>query len=77
MNTVLLEKHDGFAIVTLNRPEAMNALSRELRRDFVTAFAACTADPDIRVIILTGSRQGLLRGLRPEGIGFERYRQYR
>jgi enoyl-CoA hydratase len=35
MNTVLLEKHSGYAIVTLNRPNDMNALSRELRSDFV------------------------------------------
>ncbi len=44
MSTVLLEKHDGYAIVTLNRPQAMNALSRELRRDFVAAFRAFCAD---------------------------------
>jgi enoyl-CoA hydratase len=62
MSTVLLEKHDGYAIVTLNRPEAMNALSRELRRDFVTAFRACTEDRDIRVLILTGSGKAFCAG---------------
>ena len=33
MEKVLLEKHEGYAIVTLNRPQEMNALSRELRAD--------------------------------------------
>jgi len=62
MSTVLLEKHDGFAIVTLNRPQAMNALSRELREDFVAAFRACCEGPDIRVIILTGKGKAFCAG---------------
>ncbi len=69
MNTVLLEKHPGFAIVTLNRPEAMNALSRELRRDFVQVFAACTADPDTRVIILTGAGKAFCAGFDLKELG--------
>ena len=54
MNSVLLERRDGYAIVTLNRPEQMNALSRELRRDFVAVFGDICADASIRVVILTG-----------------------
>jgi enoyl-CoA hydratase len=62
MSTVLLEKHEGYAIVTLNRPEAMNALSRELRRDFVSVFNTCTEDRSIRVVILTGSGKAFCAG---------------
>lgn len=62
MHKVLLEKYDGYAIVTLNRPEEMNALSRELRADFVAAFAECTADDDIRVVILTGNGKAFCAG---------------
>jgi len=62
VNKVLLEKHDGYAIVTLNRPDAMNALSRELRADFVDAFAECTRDETIRVVILTGSGPAFCAG---------------
>jgi enoyl-CoA hydratase len=62
MNKVLVDKRDGFAIVTLNRPEEMNALSRELRSDFDTAFDECTADERIRVIILTGSGRAFCAG---------------
>jgi enoyl-CoA hydratase len=69
MNTVLLEKHPGFAIVTLNRPEAMNALSRELRRDFVQVFKTCTEDPDIRVVILTGAGKAFCAGFDLKELG--------
>lgn len=62
MNKVLLEKQDGYAIVTLNRPEAMNALSRELRADFVAAFEDCQQDPAVRVIILTGKGKAFCAG---------------
>ncbi|MEZ5554974.1 enoyl-CoA hydratase [Haliea sp.] len=62
MNTVLLEKHEGYAIVTLNRPDAMNALSRELRADFVSAFAECVRDRAVRVIILTGKGRAFCAG---------------
>jgi enoyl-CoA hydratase/carnithine racemase len=69
MSTVLLEKHDGFAIVTLNRPEAMNALSRELRLDFVAAFTACSEDADIRVVILTGNGKAFCAGFDLKELG--------
>lgn len=69
MSTVLLEKHDGFAIVTLNRPEAMNALSRELRKDFVAAFTACRQDSDVRVIILTGNGKAFCAGFDLKELG--------
>jgi enoyl-CoA hydratase len=62
MNKVLVEKRDGYAIVTLNRPDEMNALSRELRSDFVAAFDDCTGDDNIRVIILTGSGRAFCAG---------------
>jgi enoyl-CoA hydratase len=69
MSTVLLEKHDGYAIVTLNRPEAMNALSRELRQDFVAAFRSCAEDAAIRVIILTGSGKAFCAGFDLKELG--------
>ncbi|MFT6050501.1 MAG: enoyl-CoA hydratase [Halioglobus sp.] len=62
MNKVLLEKCDGYAVITLNRPDDMNALSRELRVDFVAAFDDCTDDADIRVVILTGNGRAFCAG---------------
>jgi enoyl-CoA hydratase len=69
MTNVLLEKHTGYAIITLNRPEAMNALSRELRRGFVAAFADCASDPDIRVVILTGIGKAFCAGFDLKELG--------
>jgi len=62
MNKVLVEKLDGYAVITLNRPDDMNALSRELRADFVTAFETCCDDDEIRVVILTGAGRAFCAG---------------
>jgi len=52
---LLVESEGGIATVTLNRPSAMNALSRELRRALEGAFRAIAADPEVGVVILTGA----------------------
>jgi enoyl-CoA hydratase len=54
---LIVEKKDGVAIVTLNRPEAMNALSKALRSELYKAMVDIDADPDISVVILTGAGQ--------------------
>ena len=69
MSLVLLEKHDGYAIVTLNRPAEMNALSRDLRKQFVAAFEDCSADASIRVIILTGNGKAFCAGFDLKELG--------
>jgi enoyl-CoA hydratase len=52
---LLVEKKEGIATLTLNRPKAMNALSAELRVDLARAFRQLAADADTRVVILTGA----------------------
>lgn len=52
---VRVERADSIAIVTLNRPEAMNALSQALRRALAAAIGTLDADPEIRVLVLTGA----------------------
>ncbi|MBP7704404.1 MAG: enoyl-CoA hydratase [Caulobacter sp.] len=52
---LLVEKQDGVAVVTLNRPEAMNALSKALRSELYKAMTALDADPEVSVVILTGA----------------------
>ena len=51
---VKYEVKDRVAWVTLNRPEAMNALSRGLLADLNTAFREVGRDDDVLVVILTG-----------------------
>ena len=50
-----LEMHGAVAVLTLNRPAAMNALSRALRMALVTTMGELAADPVIRAIVLTGA----------------------
>ena len=52
---LLIDKSDGVAVVTMNRPEAMNAMSVGLRAALFDAFVELNADPDVRVAILTGA----------------------
>lgn len=52
---VIVEKADGYAIITLNRPQAMNALSADLRQQLSDAVDRLENDEEIRVLILTGA----------------------
>ena len=66
---VLVEKDGGIATVTLNRPKAMNALSRALRTQIAETFEALEADPEIRVAILTGAGKAFCAGLDLKELG--------
>ncbi|MBA4081917.1 MAG: enoyl-CoA hydratase, partial [Erythrobacter sp.] len=54
-DVILLEVADGIASVTLNRPQAMNALNRALRKRLAEVMRAVDADDDVRAVILTGA----------------------
>ncbi len=54
-DVVLVTIDGAIATVTLNRPDAMNALSRAVRRDLAAAMRRLEADPVVRVVILTGA----------------------
>ncbi|WP_448585588.1 enoyl-CoA hydratase [Thermaurantiacus sp.] len=55
MALVELDVEDGIAVVTLNRPEAMNALSRALRAELAALIQELDSREDVRVVILTGA----------------------
>jgi len=55
MALVLLDRVDGVATITLNRPEAMNALSQELRRELCSAIQTVAIDKTIHALIVTGA----------------------
>ena len=62
--TVALERHPaGYAVLTLNRPEKLNALSMELRSELVAAIKQLRRDPAVRVLILTGAGRAFCAGL--------------
>jgi len=55
-DTLLIERHaDGYAVVTLNRPEALNALNAALFADIAAFLDAVERDDSVRCLILTGS----------------------
>ncbi|MBW3554574.1 MAG: enoyl-CoA hydratase/isomerase family protein [Gemmatimonadetes bacterium] len=53
--TLLLDRSDGIATITINRPEKRNALSAAVRRELVAALDAVEADTSVRVVVLTGA----------------------
>ena len=61
--TVRYEVRDAIAHVTLDRPEARNALSASLMRDLTAAFERAGADPAVRVVILTGAGKAFCAGV--------------
>jgi enoyl-CoA hydratase len=54
MALVELERREHIALVTLNRPEARNAISPEVSQAMVALLDEIEADPDLRAIVLTG-----------------------
>ena len=66
---VLLDVADRVATVTLNRPEARNALSSELLRLLRQLLSEADADPDVDVIILTGADPAFCAGLDLKELG--------
>jgi enoyl-CoA hydratase/carnithine racemase len=56
MSLILFDRpEDGVAVITLNRPEKLNALSTPLLAEFSAALDRADADPAVRVVILTGA----------------------
>ena len=70
-NELRIERDEGVALLTLERPQAMNALSRSLRRALAEAFRALAAEPEIGVVILTGSGRAFCAGLDLKELGGE------
>lgn len=69
MSVVLLEVSDRIATVTLNRPEARNALSSEVLRLVPEAMSEADARDDVDVIILTGTDPAFCAGLDLKELG--------
>jgi enoyl-CoA hydratase len=53
--TILVEQRDAVTLVTLNRPQSLNALNSQVLGELIEAFAAFEADDTQRCAVLTGS----------------------
>jgi enoyl-CoA hydratase/carnithine racemase len=53
--TILLEREDGVGIITLNRPEVLNAMNRALFAELAAAVKVLDADEDVGCIVITGA----------------------
>ena len=60
--TVLYQTDGPIATVTLNRPDRLNAMNRELITAAVEVFEKAASDPSVRVLILTGAGKGFCAG---------------
>lgn len=71
-DAVLYEVRDRIAVITFNRPDRLNAWSPDLHRGYFTSLDRAAADPDVRVIVVTGAGRGWCAGADMEvlqGIG--------
>ncbi|WP_326586388.1 enoyl-CoA hydratase [Streptomyces sp. NBC_01294] len=70
--TILLERKGRVAVLTLNRPEALNALNLQVMTEVVAAAEQLDRDPEVGCIVLTGSAKAFAAGadikeIRPQG----------
>ena len=72
-DSVLLTAQDGAVLtLTLNRPDALNALTSELRRALLAAVKGAARDDGVRAVVLTGAGRGFCAGADLRGGGSER-----
>src|SRR4051794_24155930 len=62
MPDLIYEKHDGYAIFTMNRPERLNALGGTMQSDLTAALADFNRDPAMRAGIITGTGRAFSAG---------------
>jgi len=60
--TVTVARHDQVALVTLNRPDSLNAFNAALRRDLLQAVLEVNADDSVRVVVLAGAGRAFCAG---------------
>ncbi len=61
-STIIVEHRGPVAWITLNRPQAMNALTMPLMRELGSALESLEAHPDVRVLVLTGAGRAFCGG---------------
>jgi enoyl-CoA hydratase/carnithine racemase len=61
-NTVVFSKEDYIAMITLNRPERLNAFNRQMEEELIEALARIPEEKNIRVLVLTGAGRAFCSG---------------
>jgi enoyl-CoA hydratase len=61
-DTILVEQRGAVTLVTLNRPQALNALNRRVLIELMEAFGSYDSDPEQRCLVLTGSEKAFAAG---------------
>ncbi len=61
-STVLYEERGAVALITLNRPAALNSFNRQMHRDLWAAFDRAEANATIRAVVITGAGRGFCAG---------------
>ncbi|MFL5296765.1 MAG: enoyl-CoA hydratase/isomerase family protein [Phenylobacterium sp.] len=67
--TLTIERRGHVAILTLNRPDRLNAINRTMMAELPSALAALRADDEVRVLVLTGAGKGFCAGADLMGFG--------
>jgi enoyl-CoA hydratase/carnithine racemase len=60
---ILYEKQRGGVLITLNRPEAMNAISRSMIKELHQALDEVEQDNEVRAVVLTGAGRAFSSGM--------------
>ncbi|MBT3735064.1 MAG: enoyl-CoA hydratase/isomerase family protein [Gammaproteobacteria bacterium] len=60
---LLVEQNGNIVVITLNRPDRLNAISRVMLNELSMKMTEANKDPDVRCIVLTGSGKGFCAGL--------------
>jgi enoyl-CoA hydratase len=60
---LILTKEDGLGIVTINRPKYLNTLNLEVFKEIYAMFTQIENDPEVRVVILTGTGKAFVAGV--------------
>lgn len=59
---ITVERKDGLAVVSLNRPDKLNALTLEMRTDLLAAFRDFQTDPEVRAVLLRAEGRAFCAG---------------
>lgn len=61
-NPILLESNNGIATITLNRPESLNALDKQLAIEFLDSLKKAKDDPNSNVLVIRGAGKAFMAG---------------